>query len=194
MPTKGMPASAASRMSAWEIADEKRVRRRDGAGLQESPHVDVLGRLARGAVNRGEERREAQALKLPLGLLLGHPRYHGDEPLRRLALDEALDAGEEADRRVDGVDVVEKRAENPLARVLIERLSDQILVDAVEDQFPAAPGVAPEAVGDAGTILGVGREGIGQGLRLGPHAVGDDAVVVEKQHLDGHGSRSAPAV
>ena len=50
-------------------------------------------------MNRGGEAREAQALELPLGFLLRHPRYHGDEPLRRLAFDEAVDAGEEADGR-----------------------------------------------------------------------------------------------
>ena len=69
------------------IADEERVRRRDGAGLQESPHVDVLRRLARGAVNRGEEGQEAEAPKLPLGFLLRHPCHHRHEPLCCLAFD-----------------------------------------------------------------------------------------------------------
>ena len=93
---------------------------------------------------------------------------------------------------VDRVDAVEKRAEDALSRGLVERLPDQVLVNAVEDQFPAAPGMAPEAVGDSDAVLRVWREGVGQGLRLGPHAVGDDAVVVEKQHLDAHPPRSTP--
>ena len=71
-------------------------------------------------MNRGEEGRETQALELPLGLLLRHTCHHGHEPLRRLAFDEAVDAGEESDRRVDGIDAVEKHSEDALARGLVE--------------------------------------------------------------------------
>ena len=131
---------------------------------------------------------------MTLGLVVRHPRHHGDEPLRRLAFDEVMHAGEEADRRVDGVDPVEKRAQDALAGGLVQPLSQQVLVDAVEDEFPTAAGVAPEAVGDCGAIPGIRREGVGHGFHLGPHAVGDHAVVVEKQYLHVHVSRSALAV
>ena len=105
-----------------------------------------------------------------------------------------MDAGEETDRRVDAVDAVEKRAQDMFAGGLVQRLSQQVLVDVVENQFPAAAGVAPEAVGDRIPILGIGREGVGHGVHLGPHAVGDHAVIVEKQYLHVHVSRSALAV
>ena len=105
-----------------------------------------------------------------------------------------MDAGEETDRRVDAVDAVEKRAQDMFAGGLVQRLSQQVLIDAVKDKLPAAAGVAPEAVGDRIPILGIGREGVGHGVHLGPHAVGDHAVIVEKQYLHVHVSRSALAV
>ena len=90
--------------------------RRDGAGLEDAAHVDVLGRLPRRAVDRGEEGREAEARELPLRLLLRHAGHHGDEALRRLRLDEGADAGEERDGVVDGVDAREKGADDARAR------------------------------------------------------------------------------
>ena len=110
--------SRLSRMSAWESPTKSASPGAMARASQDAPHVDVLGRLACRPVDRGEEGRETEAPELPLGFLLRHAGHHGHEPLRRLGLDEGVDAGEEPDGRVDRVDAVKEHAQDAFARGL----------------------------------------------------------------------------
>ena len=194
MPTKGTRAWAALAHVGLGIADEERGGRRDGAGAQDSLHVHMLGRLAGRPMNRRQKGRETEAPELPRGLVLRHPGHHDDRAPRRLGGNEGMDAGEEDDGGVDGVDMFEKARDNAPAVGLLQRLPHQVLVDMVEDHLPAAAGMALEAVGDGGAILRVGGKGVRHRRHLGSHAVGDHAVIVENQHPDVHRPRSVRAV
>ena len=186
MPTKGNAGQRGLLHVGLRIAGEESVGRGKAASLEEARHVEMLRCLPCRPVHGGDEGAETEACELPRGLVRRHAGDHGYEPLRRLACDEVVDAGEEADGIVDGVDAREKGGDDARAGRGVERLSGQVVIDAVELGLAPAARMAVEAVGNGGAVIAVGREGVCDGFGLGPHAVDDDPVVIQKQHLHGH--------